>query len=411
MPTRRRVGYQLLCCMFAAAVGADAQEGLPRVRPETLGLDTRPLSEITGLLNGVIGEARLAGAVVGVARHGQVAYLEAVGVQDLATRAPMTERSLFRVYSMTKAVTAVAAMMLQEEGRFQLSDPVSMYLPAFRDVVVLNADGTTRPPARPITVEHLLLHTAGLSHRTSAEYRDARVRARDMSLDQLIGNMVRVPLRFDPGGGYLYSEASSVLGRLVEIWSGQPFDQFLHERIFEPLGMMDTGFWVEPERQDRLTTVYELQNGAGLRPIEMEEIPVTVRPALLEGAVGLVSTVPDFLRFTLMLANRGEFAGVRILAESTVASMTRNGLADEILRNRRGGTGWALANVSVVVDAPAAGAGARAGEYRWDGSAGTELWVDPASGTVLVTMWQSSPANPDQIRQRITALVRAAIQP
>ena len=410
MPTRKRVGGLLSCGLLVASVGAAAQESLPRTRPDLVGLDTEPLGAITELLTRVAAEQRLAGAVVGVARHGQVAYLEAVGLQDLATRAPMTERSLFRVYSMTKAVTAVVAMMLHEEGRFQLSDPVSMYLPAFRDVVVLNADGTTRPPARPISVEHLLLHTAGLSHRTSAEYRDAGVRARDMSLDQLIGNMVRVPLRFDPGEGYLYSESSSVLGRLVEVWSGQPFDQFLRERIFEPLGMVDTGFWVEPERLDRLTTVYA-SDGGGLRPIEIEEIPFTVRPTLLEGAVGLVSTVPDFLRFSSMLANRGELAGVRLLEESTVATMTRNGLAEEILRARRGGTGWALANVSVVVDEGSAGGGAREGEYRWDGSAGTELWVDPASGTVLVTMWQSSPANPDQLRQRITALVREAVQP
>jgi CubicO group peptidase (beta-lactamase class C family) len=411
MTAGMRAGSLLLGSLLAAAVGADAQASVARVEPQAIGLAAEPLAEITEVLNRVVAEERLAGAVVGVARHGQVGYLAAVGLRDLATRAPMTERSLFRVYSMTKAVTAVAAMMLHEEGRFQLSDPASMYLPALGNVVVLDADGTTRPPERPITVEHLLLHTAGFSHRTSAEYRDAGVRARDMSLDQLIDNMVRVPLRFDPGEGYLYSESSSVVGRLVEIWSGQPFDEFLRERIFEPLGMMDTGFWVEPEHRDRLTTVYALADGTGLRPMEMEEIPFTVRPTLLEGAVGLVSTVPDFLRFSMMLANRGELAGVRLLEESTVATITRNGLAEEILRARRGGTGWAIANVSVVVDEAAASGGARAGEYRWDGSAGTELWVDPASGTVLVTMWQSQPANPEQLRQRITALVREAVQP
>jgi len=311
---------------------------------------------------------------------------------------------------MTKVVTAVAAMMLHEEGRFQLSDPVSMYLPAFRDVVVLNPDGSTRPPARPITVEHLLLHTSGLSHRTSPEYRAARVRERDMTLDQLIQNMVGVPLRFDPGEGYLYSESSSVVGRLVEVWSGQTFDAFLQERVFGPLGMVDTGFWVEPERSDRLTTVYASAEGEGLRSVEIETIPFTVRPTLLEGAVGLVSTVPDFLRFTSMLANGGELAGVRLLEERTVADIVRNGLSAEIMRSRGGGSGWALANVSVLVDAAAGGTGARAGEYRWDGSAGTELWVDPASRTVLVTAWQSQPANPEQLRQRITALVREAIQ-
>jgi CubicO group peptidase (beta-lactamase class C family) len=232
-----------------------------------------------------------------------------------------------------------------------------------------------------------------------------------MTLDQLIENMVAVPLRFDPGEGYLYSESSSVLGRLVEIWSGRPFDVFLHERILAPLGMLDTGFWVEPARQDRLTTVYSASPSAGLQPIEIEEIPFTGRPTLLEGTVGLVSTVPDFLRFASMLANGGELDGVRLLSASTVAAMTRNRLSDEILATRRGGSGWGLANVSVLVDAGGASDGARTGEYRWDGSAGTEFWVDPASRTVLVTAWQSQPANPVQLRQRVTLQVREAIQP
>ncbi|MBM4184743.1 MAG: beta-lactamase family protein [Gemmatimonadetes bacterium] len=219
-----RVVALLAVASLAAAVPSSAQTGLPRAAPETLGLAADALAGITDVLNAVVAEGRLAGAVVGVARDGRVAYLEGVGFQDVATRTPMTERSLFRVYSMTKAVTAVAVMMLHEEGRFELSDPVSRYLPVFDRAVVLNGDGSTRPPERPITVEHLLLHTSGLSHRTSPEYRGARVRARDMTLDQLIENMVRVPLRFDPGEGYLYSESSSVLGRLVEIWSGRPLD-------------------------------------------------------------------------------------------------------------------------------------------------------------------------------------------
>lgn len=411
MTTRSQALAVLIgACVFGGG-HAEAQNATPRVRPETLGLASAPLAEITDVLTAVVREQRLAGAVVGVARDGSVAYLEAVGVQDVSTRAPMTETSLFRVYSMTKAVTAVAAMMLHEEGRFELSDPVSRWLPAFDRVVVLNPEGSTRPPERPVTVEHLLLHTSGLSHRTSPEYREARVRTRDLTLDQLIDNMVRVPLRFDPGEGYLYSESSSVLGRLIEIWSGQPLDVFLQERVLEPLGMVDTGFWVEPARQDRLTTVYSSSERSALQPIEIEDVPFTVRPTLLEGAVGLVSTVPDFLRFGSMLANGGEAGGVRLLQESTVSAMTRNGLSDEIMRGRRGGTGWGLANVSILVDATNATDGARAGEYRWDGSAGTEFWVDPASRTVLVTAWQSQPANPLQLRQRITLQVREAIQP
>jgi CubicO group peptidase (beta-lactamase class C family) len=313
---------------------------------------------------------------------------------------------------MTKAVTAVAVMILREEGRLQLSDPVSRYLPEFANVTVLQPDGTARPPARPITVEHLMLHTSGLSHRSAPEYTAVGVRSRHDTLQQFVEKIVRVPLRFDPGDRFLYSESSTVLGRLIEVVSGQPFDAFLRARVLDPLGMRDTDFWVAPENRSRLATVYRHTESGGLEPFEMEpEVPFTQRPTLLEGAVGLVSTVPDFLRFAQMLAGGGELGGVRILSEASVDLLTRNGLSDELLRTRRGGTGWALASVSVIVDPAAASPGAHAGEYRWDGSAGTEFWVDPSTGTILVTMWQSAPANPDQLRQRITDVVREAARP
>jgi CubicO group peptidase (beta-lactamase class C family) len=368
-----------------------------------------PYAGIGEILDRSVAGGRIAGAVAGVARDGRTEYLTAVGVQSLESGEPMTERSLFRVYSMTKAVTAVAVMILHEEGLLELDDPASRWLPELADVRVLQPGGTTRSPVRPITVEHLLLHTAGFSHRTSSEYREAAVRSRQVPLEQFVRDIVRVPLRFDPGERYLYSESSTVLGRLVEVVSGMRFDDFLEARVLGPLGMTDTGFWVEPRDRARLTTVYRQTEGGGLSAYEIEELPFTERPALLEGAVGLVSTVPDFLRFGQMLANGGELDGVRILRESTVRAMTQNRLPESIMATRRGGTGWALANVSVVVDAEAAGGGARAGEYRWDGSAGTELWVDPESRTVLVTMWQSAPANPDRLRQRITEVVRAPL--
>jgi len=392
---------------FLSVGAVSAQESLARVAPGDARLAPGPLEEITALLQDVVDRRQIAGAVVGVARDGKVGYLEAVGSQDVSTRAPMTERSLFRIYSMTKSVTAVAVMILHEEGRFELSDAVSDYLPEFGQVLVLAADGTTRPPARPVTIEHLLLHTAGLSHRSSPEYQAARVRARDITLEQFIDNITGVPLRADPGEEYRYSASPTVLGRLVEVWSGQPLDEFVRNRILEPLDMHDTGFWVEPADASRLATMYSSEGG-DLRPYEIEAVPFTVRPALMEGAVGLVSTVPDFLRFAQMLLNGGELDGARLLSEETVAYLTQNGLSDELLARRRGGTGWAPASVSVVVDASAAGPGAHEGEYRWDGSAGTEFWVDPTTRTVLVTMWQSAPANPERLRQQITALVREA---
>ncbi len=403
-------GVWPLLCLLMATVAVDAQEPLPRVAPEAVGLAAPRLDQVTDLLEEFVAAQRIAGAVVAVARRGRLAYLESVGVQDLETGAPMTERSLFRIYSMTKAVTAIAAMILLEEGRFDLSDPVSDFLPQFGEVVVLKEDGSTRAPSRPIRVEDLFLHTAGLSHRSSREYREAGVRSRAIALPEFVDNIVQVPLRDDPGIRFRYSASPTVLGRLVEIWSGQPFDVFLEERVFEPLGMVDTRFWVTPEQRGRFTAVYASSEGTPLSPHRIEEVPFTESPALLEGAVGLVSTVPDFLRLAQMLLSGGTLDGVRILRESTVARMTRNGLSESILATRRGGSGWALANVSIVVDAEAAEEGAHAGEYRWDGSAGTEFWVDPSTETIVVTMWQSSPANPGRLRQRIRALVRQAIR-
>mgnify|MGYP003324035786 CR=1 FL=1 len=404
------LGLLFLAGWLSLTSPTSAQKQMDRANPETVGLEPAIIAQITPLLEDMVASQRLSGAVVGVVKHGQIAYLEAVGLQDVQSLAPMTESTLFRIYSMTKAVSAVATMILHEEGHFELSDPVSRYLPEFGQVEVLQADGSTRPPNQAATIEHLLLHTAGLSHRRSAEYREAKVRSRSITLSQLVDNVVSVPLRSDPGSEYLYSISPTILGRLVEVWSGQSFDEFVEERILRPLGMSDTSFWVEPGDQDRLASVYSLSDGGGLNPYAIEEVPFTERPALLEGAVGLVSTVPDFLRFSQMLLNYGEFDGARILSRNTVEMITQNGLPHEILQTRAGGEGWALGNVSVVVDETAAEQGARAGEYRWNGSAGTGFWVDPTTETVIVTMWQSSPSNPNRLRERIRTLVRQAIQ-
>jgi CubicO group peptidase (beta-lactamase class C family) len=304
----------------------------PRARPDAAGLSAARLRDATDLLNRYVSEQRIAGAVAAVARRGQVAYLEAVGVQDLEMRTPMTERSLFRIYSMTKSVTAVAVMMLHEERRFALDDAVAAFIPEFKNVVVsAEPVAAPRPPARPITVRDLLLHTSGLNHRTSEIYRREQVRTRTMSMTQFIANLVRVPLMEDPGTRYRYSESTTVLGRLVEIWSGKPFEVFLDDRIFRPLRMTDTMFWAAtPEQRTRLTTVYGPAPGGGLTKVDVETLPFTERPALIEGAVGLLSTVPDYLRFGQMLLNKGELDGVRVLSAKTVERMTANGLSDDL---------------------------------------------------------------------------------
>lgn len=345
-----------------------------------------------------------------VARRGTLGYTATVGYQDVESRVPMSTRSIFRIYSMTKPVTAVAVMMLLEEGRFTLDDAVSKYLPEFSTVVVRDTGGQTRPPARPVTIRDLLLHISGLEHRTSDLYRQAQVRSRAIDLPQFVRNIVRVPLMEDPGTRYRYSESTTVLGRLVEIWSGQPFDVFLSTRIFTPLGMTDTGFHVTPAQRPRLATVYTPVEGGPLKPIDIEAVPFTEKPALLEGAVGLVSTGPDFLRFSQMLLNRGQLDGVRLLKTETVEAMVGNALPDAVLAARGNGVmGWGLGNVNVVMRPEALRYPANTGEYGWDGTAGTIFWSDPSTGTTIVLLTQSSPPDPDRLRQRFKTAVQSAI--
>jgi CubicO group peptidase (beta-lactamase class C family) len=402
--TRTLASAVLLTLAMATLI---ASPPLPRATPESVGLDATRLNAATGLLTQYVSDRKIAGAVAAVARHGKIAYLEPVGVQDLQTRAPMTERSLFRIYSMTKSVTAVAVMMLHERGRFALSDPVSKFLPEFGDILVAGeSEGATRKPAREITIQDLLLHTSGLSHRTSPLYRNAKVRSRSITLPQFVTNIVRTPLMEDPGTRYRYSEATTVLGRLVEVWSTTPFDQFIRDRVLKPLEMNDTSFWVTSDAVARLATVYTPDPRGGITPIEIEEVPFTVRPTLIEGAVGLVSTVPDYLRFCQMLLNKGELDGVRLLSANTVEQMTSNGLPPAILATRGGTMGWGLANVNVQMDPSSP----LRGEYGWDGTAGTIFWVDPGREMITILMTQSSPADPDGLRRRFKALVQEAVR-
>ncbi len=403
----------LLMMAMVAGDGRQAQApdsgvGIPRADPARANLDAERLSDATALLRRFVDERAVAGAVAAVSRHGTLGYLEAVGLQDLETRAPMRPETLFRIYSMTKPITAVAVMMLHERGAFRLDDPVQRYLPEFAQVRV--GEGTAaRAPARPMTVRDLLLHTSGLSHRTSELYRTRAVRSRADTLPQFITKIVQAPLMEDPGTRFRYSEATTVLGRLVEVWAKQPFDEFLTHEVLAPLKMTGTRFWVPAESRARLATVYT-NGAAGLEPVEIEAVPFTERPALIEGAVGLVSTVPDFLRFAQMLLNGGELDGVRLVKTETARGMVQNALTPEQLATRGGRMGWGLANVSVALVPAGGGGAATSGEYGWDGTAGTIFWNDPAAGTAIVLMTQSSPANPGRIREGFKAAVQAAIR-
>jgi CubicO group peptidase (beta-lactamase class C family) len=399
----------LLIVVVAGALALVAAEPspMPRATPDSVGLSAEHLQQATALLRQYVADHKIAGAVAAVARKGKIAYLEPVGLQDLQTRAPMTERSLFRIYSMTKSVTAVAVMMLHEEGRFQLTDPVSKYLPEFANVTVLidPQGAATRKASRPVTIADLLLHTSGLSHRTSDLYKREQVRARSIALPQFITNIVKAPLMEDPGTRFRYSEGTTVLGRLVEVWSGKAFDAFLQDRVLTPLGMTDTTFWVTPDAVSRLATVYSPAPTGGVQPFEVEEVPFTQKPALVEGAVGLVSTVPDYLRFSQMLLNQGELSGVRVLKAKTVEMIVANSLSPAILKERGGSMGWGLANVNVQMNA----ASPNVGEYGWDGTAGTVFWVDPTRELITILMTQSVPANPDGLRQKFKAFVDQSV--
>ena len=407
---RSRHPLHFLALVTCATIAVQAAGVLPRATPESAGMSGERLQAATALLRQFVADRKIAGAVAAVARRGKIVYLEPVGLQSHESKAPMTDASLFRVYSMTKAVTAVAVMMLVEEGSLRLTDPASKYLPEFKEVMVQEGGaGAPRAPSREITIQDLLLHTSGLSHRTSDLYRQLRVRSRAQALPQFVTNITRAPLMEDPGTRFRYSEGTTVLGRIVENVSTKPFDTFVNERILRPLGMTDTTWWVEGHAQQRLATVYQRGQDGTVAPFEIEEVPFTQKPALMEGAVGLVSTATDFIRFGQMLLNKGTLDGVRILSAATTESITRNGLSDAMVQARGGSMGWGLANVDVVVGAGSRGYLTTVGEYGWDGSAGTFFAVDPSRELVVTLMTQNLPANPDGLRQKFKAAVLQSI--
>ena len=293
-----------------------------------------------------------------------------------------------------------------------------MYLPQFADQRVF-LDGSapdmaqTRARRGDITVRHLLTHTSGIGSRSAPIYRAEQVRLRSITLPQMVDNAARVPLFEDPGTRFRYGISTTVLGRLVEIWSGQPFDTFLRQRVLEPLDMTDTVFWADGERADRLTTVYRLDDASGeLHPYAIEAVPFTERPTLIEGGVGLLSSTMDFLRFSQMFLNEGELGGTRVLRPATVEMMTRNHVPDSVLplgnRGYMAGSGWGL-GFNVVLDSSAYTFPVGDGEYWWDGSSGTRFSIDPEHEIIVVIMAAASPSRGGGFREEFKRLVYAAI--
>ena len=407
----------LVVASLLAGSARVAAQDLPAATPESVGLSSERLDEATRGLQARVDAGDIAGVVAAVVRHGRLAYLEALGELDRERGLAMREDALFRLYSMTRPITSLAVMILWEEDRFELDDPVSRYLPEFADqrVFVDAADpdlSASRPRRTEMTVEHLLLHTSGLGSRGSAVYRAEQVRLRSITLPRMVSNAARVPLFEDPGTRWRYGISTTILGRLVEVWSGMPFDEFLRQRVFEPLGMTDTVFRVDDARADRFGPAYRPGPDGELRPHAIEVVPFTEEPALIEGGVGLVSTVRDYVRFAQMFLGGGELDGVRVLQPATVALMTGNRLPDALLPIGFGtpqpGRGWGL-GFCVILDADASPLPVREGTFWWDGSSGTRFFVDPVEDMVTVIMAASSPAHGNGFRESFTEAVYRAL--
>ena len=407
----------LFILLVMVPIGPAGAQGLPTATPESVGLSSAQLERVTDALQAHVDAGHIAGVVGAVVRHGKLVYMEALGQSNIEAARPMPEDAIFRLYSMARSITSLAAMILWEEGAFRLDDPISQYLPQFEDQRVF-ADARspsmdrTQPRNGEITVEHLLLHTSGMGSRSSSIYRAEGVRSRSITVEQMVDNAARTALFEDPGTNWRYGISTTILGRLVEVWSGMGLEDFLKERVYEPLGMTDTGFWVDSDRADRLATVYRPSPAGELRPHQIEDVPFTERPVLIEGGVGLVASTMDFLRFSQMFLNGGELDGNRVLQPETVAMMTVNRVPDVLLPIGFGrptlGQGWGL-GFSIVMDASQYAYPVNDGDFWWDGSAGTRFWIDPTEDMITIVMAQVSPSRGEGFREEFKTGVYGAI--
>jgi CubicO group peptidase (beta-lactamase class C family) len=431
---RRLVGLMVFAAVALWVVTAGAQ-GLPAARPEQVGLSPERLDRIGPILRAEIEKGKFPGAVALIARRGRVAYFESFGFRDKATGAPMTKDALFRIYSMTKPLASVGAMVLMEEGRLVLTDPVSKFLPplAKLQVSVPRVDSssgrvtyTMVPAEREMTIHDLLRHTSGLAYgelTVNAQVKEAYVKAGVYQPDGLpfdsrgatpaeqVERLAKAPLAHQPGTVWEYSLSTDVVGRVIEAASGTTLGRFLEARVFKPLKMVDTGFFVE---KDKLGRVAEALPGW---PIKL--IDVTAPPKNDSGGAGGVSTAADYLRFAQMLLNGGQLDGARVLSRSTVSLMTGDHLArittgvaptpspGELLLGTPGytfGLGFAVRQGAGVAGMPGS-----AGEYMWAGFGGTYFWIDPKEELVGILMTQAPSPERAYYRKLFKQLVYQAI--
>jgi CubicO group peptidase (beta-lactamase class C family) len=387
---------------------------LPRSAPEDIGLSTSGLARLGTVLQGEVQRGRVPGAVALIARRGQLAYYESFGQRDPASGAPMARDSIFRIYSMTKPIVSVAAMMLWEEGRFLLSDPIAKFLPELGPVKVAVEQGSGQgyvDADRPITIQDLLRHTSGLTYEFRGSgpvhklYTAARIYSRDQSNAEQVASLSKLPLLHQPGTKWEYSRSTDVVGRLVEVLSGVSLGQYLQTKIFGPLGMIDTAFHVPAPLHARLAEGFakDPETGSGVQLINVKSAP-----KFESGGGGLVSTAADYARFLQMMLNLGRLDGVRFLSRKTIELMTADhlgpitGAPDLLLPGYGFGLGFAIRLQPGISHVPGS-----VGQYFWGGLAGTTFWVDPAEQLFAIMMIQA-PGQRDYFRTLFRDLVYAA---
>ena len=408
--------------------------------PAAAGLDERQLARIDEhLLTRYVDAGKIAGCQVAIARHGQLGYFASFGLRDRERSAPVEEDTIWRIYSMTKPITGVALMSLYERGLFQLSDPVTRFIPQWRDLRVRERTAEHRErladPRRPMTVRDLLMHMSGLGFGggpTLAELfapdgagmraglTPGSRRGRQATLATMVDRYAEYPLEFHPGSHWLYSVSTDICGRLVEIMSGQRFDDYLRAVIFAPLGMHDTGFSVPDDKVGRFAACYRRDSAKNLVVTDDPQISgYRNEPSFLSGGGGLVSTTGDYLRFCQMLLNGGELDGTRILGRKTVELMTSNhlppgrDLQSVAFPGGYGEVGFSGMGFGLTVAVAGSPAATQvigsAGEYMWGGAASTIFWVDPAEDLTVVFMTQMLPSGTFNFRGQLKALVYPAI--
>jgi CubicO group peptidase (beta-lactamase class C family) len=394
---------------------------LPKSAPEQAGVSAERLKRVTAMLDGYIQKGEIAGAVSLVARKGRLVHLQAQGVADLESKKPLTADAIFRLASMTKPVTSIAVMMLLEEGRFLLDDPVSRFLPEFKNAKVAMANAPNEratagfrvvPAAGEITIRQLLTHSAGLPSGSGGPTMElskslGQYRKPENTMQDYVAQLAKLPLNFQPGAAWEYGPATDVLGRLVEVISGQTLDEFFRERIFKPLEMSDTYFYVPDAKLPRLATAYT-KDGAGLKKLTSQG-PAARNGRFFAGAGGLAGTAEDYLRFCQMLLNGGQLDGRRLVSRKTIESMTANHIGTVPLwQDSYRGYGFGL-GFRVRMDLGQSATLGSVGEYGWGGAYGTYFWVDPKEQMVGILMIQLMPYAHLNLRPEFQNAVTQAI--